>query len=44
MYQQIKQLLSDENIKESNTSVVLSAVSEHEQFPLDVDRDREAES
>jgi DNA-binding Lrp family transcriptional regulator len=36
MNRQIKELLSDANIKESNTSVVLNAVSEHEQFTLDV--------
>ncbi|MFC6837159.1 HTH-type transcriptional regulator Lrp [Halomarina ordinaria] len=36
MNRQIKELLTDANIKESNTSVVLSAVSEHEQFPLEV--------
>jgi DNA-binding Lrp family transcriptional regulator len=33
----IKSLLTDENIRESNTSVVLSAVSENEQFELDID-------
>ncbi|WP_254536589.1 HTH-type transcriptional regulator Lrp [Halomarina litorea] len=37
MNEQIKQLLRDTNIKESNTSVVLNAVTEHEQFPLDVE-------
>jgi DNA-binding Lrp family transcriptional regulator len=36
MNDQIKQLLRDTNVKESNTSVVLNAVSEHEQFSLDV--------
>lgn len=33
----IKSLLSDPNIRESNTSVVLNAVTEHEQFELDVE-------
>lgn len=33
----IKELLSDPDIKESNTSVVLNAVTEHEQFELDVE-------
>jgi DNA-binding Lrp family transcriptional regulator len=33
----IKSLLTDENIRESNTSVVLNAVSENEQFELDID-------
>jgi DNA-binding Lrp family transcriptional regulator len=37
MNRQIKALLEDANVKESNTSVVLNAVSEHEQFPLDVE-------
>ncbi|WP_254543030.1 HTH-type transcriptional regulator Lrp [Halomarina pelagica] len=36
MNRQIKELLVDANIKESNTSVVLNAVSEHEQFPLEI--------
>ena len=36
MNRQIKELLHDTNVKESNTSVVLNTVSEHEQFPLDV--------
>lgn len=35
MNRHIKQLLSDQNIKESNTSVVLNPVTEHEQFALD---------
>ncbi|GGL48722.1 HTH-type transcriptional regulator Lrp [Halocalculus aciditolerans] len=33
----IKKLLGDADIKESNTSVVLNAAAEHEQFELDVD-------
>jgi DNA-binding Lrp family transcriptional regulator len=37
MNRQIKELLHDANVKESNTSVVLNTVSEHEQFPLDVE-------
>lgn len=36
MNDQIKQLLTDPDIKASNTSVVLNAVSENEQFELDV--------
>ncbi|PSP55621.1 AsnC family transcriptional regulator [Halobacteriales archaeon QS_1_67_19] len=34
---QIKTLLNDPDIKESNTSVVLNAASEHEQFELAID-------
>jgi len=37
MNAQIKELLSDVDIRESNTSVVLNAVKEHAQFELDVD-------
>jgi DNA-binding Lrp family transcriptional regulator len=37
MNDQIKKLLVDPEIKESNTSVVLNAASEHEQFMLDVE-------
>ncbi|QFU81463.1 HTH-type transcriptional regulator Lrp [Natronorubrum aibiense] len=37
MNDQIKQLLTDPDIKASNTSVVLNAVSENEQFELEVD-------
>ncbi|WP_135853518.1 HTH-type transcriptional regulator Lrp [Halorussus salinus] len=33
----IKTLLNDPDIKESNTSVVLNAASEHQQFELDID-------
>jgi len=36
MNAQIKTLLNDPDIKESNTSVVLNAASEHEQFELDI--------
>jgi DNA-binding Lrp family transcriptional regulator len=36
MNDQIKTLLSDVNIKETNTSVVLNPVCEYDQFPLDV--------
>lgn len=36
MNEQIKKLLNDVNVKETNTSVVLNTVCEHEQFPLDV--------
>jgi DNA-binding Lrp family transcriptional regulator len=35
----IKELLSDVDIKESNTSVVLNAAAENEQFELDVDEE-----
>jgi len=35
MNDQIKTLLTDPDVKESTTSVVLNAVSEHEQFELD---------
>ncbi|MFW6382596.1 MAG: HTH-type transcriptional regulator Lrp [Haloferacaceae archaeon] len=37
MNRQIKKLLTDENIRESNTAVVLNAVTENEQFELDVE-------
>lgn len=37
MNDQIKELLHDINIKESNTSVVLNAICENEQFSLDVE-------
>ena len=37
MNDHIKQLLTDPDIKASNTSVVLNAVSENKQFELDVD-------
>lgn len=37
MNEQIKKLLTDENIRESNTAVVLNAVTENEQFELDVE-------
>ncbi|MCU4801935.1 transcriptional regulator, AsnC family [Halomicrobium zhouii] len=36
MNAQIKELLVDPEIKESNTSVVLNAAKEHEQFDLDL--------
>ena len=36
MNDQIKELLNDVNINETNTSVVLNPVCEHDQFPLDV--------
>ncbi|MFP9062359.1 HTH-type transcriptional regulator Lrp [Natrialbaceae archaeon A-chndr2] len=36
MNDQIKALLTDPDIKESNTSVVLNAVTENEQFELDI--------
>jgi DNA-binding Lrp family transcriptional regulator len=36
MNDQIKSLLTDESVRESNTSVVLNAVLENEQFELDV--------
>ncbi len=36
MNEQIKKLLTDPDIKESNTSVVLNAVTENEQFELDI--------
>jgi DNA-binding Lrp family transcriptional regulator len=37
MNQQIKTLLTDTDIRESNTSVVLNAVVENQQFELDID-------
>ncbi|KAB1186919.1 MULTISPECIES: HTH-type transcriptional regulator Lrp [Haloferax] len=37
MNTQIKKLLTDVDIRESNTSVVLNAVTENEQFELDID-------
>ena len=37
MNRHIKTLLNDPDINESNTSVVLNAASEHEQFELDID-------
>ncbi|WP_435347889.1 HTH-type transcriptional regulator Lrp [Haloarchaeobius sp. HRN-SO-5] len=37
MNEQIKRLLTDPDIKESNTSVVLNPVCENEQFELDLD-------
>jgi DNA-binding Lrp family transcriptional regulator len=37
MNEQIKTLLTDADIRESNTSVVLNAVVENKQFDLDVD-------
>ncbi|MCL9812545.1 MULTISPECIES: HTH-type transcriptional regulator Lrp [Natranaeroarchaeum] len=39
MNEQIKTLLTDPDIRESNTSVVLNATSENDQFELDVDRE-----
>ncbi|GAB7019569.1 HTH-type transcriptional regulator Lrp [Halostagnicola bangensis] len=39
MNDQIKALLTDPDIKASNTSVVLNSVSENEQFELEVDED-----
>ncbi|MFA9517734.1 HTH-type transcriptional regulator Lrp [Halopenitus sp. H-Gu1] len=39
MNDQIKSLLTDANIRESNTSVVLNAVTENEQFELELDPD-----
>ena len=36
MNDQIKELLTDVDIRESNTSVVLNAVAENEQFELDI--------
>lgn len=36
MNDQIKTLLSDVNVNETNTSVVLNSVCEYDQFPLDV--------
>lgn len=37
MNDQIKAILTDSDINESNTSIVLNAVSEHKQFKLDID-------
>ncbi len=39
MNSQIKDLLSDVDIRESNTSVVLNSVCENEQFELEVDEE-----
>ncbi|MFC7041818.1 HTH-type transcriptional regulator Lrp [Halonotius sp. GCM10025705] len=39
MNDQIKELLTDVDIRESNTSVVLNAACENEQFELDVDEE-----
>ena len=39
MNAQIKELLTDPEINESNTSVVLNTASEHEQFDLDMKED-----
>ncbi|WIV65637.1 HTH-type transcriptional regulator Lrp [Natrialbaceae archaeon AArc-T1-2] len=39
MNKQIKELLTDPDIKESNTSVVLNPVSENEQFELEIEQD-----
>src|SRR6056297_3217408 len=39
MNDQIKQLITDPDINQSNTSIVLNAVSENEQFELDTDGD-----
>lgn len=39
MNDQIKALLEDVDIRESNTSVVLNAVTENAQFELDIDED-----
>ncbi|MDZ5811803.1 HTH-type transcriptional regulator Lrp [Halorubrum sp. AD140] len=39
MNDQIKSILADADIRESNTSVVLNAVTENEQFDLDVDEE-----
>jgi len=39
MNNQIKELLTDVDIRESNTSVVLNAACENEQFELDVDEE-----
>jgi DNA-binding Lrp family transcriptional regulator len=37
MNDQIKELLTEPDINESNTSVVLNAAKEHEQFTLDLE-------
>jgi hypothetical protein len=39
MNDQIKSLLTDDQVRESNTSVVLNDVVENRQFDLDVDED-----
>jgi len=39
MNDQIKELLTDVDIRESNTSVVLNAVTENEQFELDLNEE-----
>ncbi len=39
MNDQIKAILTDADIRESNTSVVLNAVTENEQFELDIDEE-----
>ena len=41
MNERIKRILTDEDIRESNTSVVLNAVVENQQFDLAVDEDEE---
>lgn len=39
MNRQIKRMLTDQDIRESNTSVVLNAVVENQQFELDIEND-----
>ncbi|NHX37108.1 MULTISPECIES: HTH-type transcriptional regulator Lrp [Halolamina] len=41
MNERIKRILTDEDIRESNTSVVLNAVVENQQFDLAVDEEEE---
>ncbi|WP_049980633.1 HTH-type transcriptional regulator Lrp [Halolamina rubra] len=41
MNERIKRVLTDEDIRESNTSVVLNAVVENQQFELAVDEDEQ---
>ena len=39
MNERIKRILVDDDIRESNTSVVLNAVAENQQFELEIDED-----
>lgn len=41
MNERIKRILTDDDVRESNTSVVLNAVVENQQFELEVDEDAE---
>ena len=41
MNDQIKRILTDDDVRESNTSVVLNAVVENQQFELALDEEEE---